>query len=374
MAEKGHGHLDEEELTCTQKIALNWKAFKDFMWDPQQKTFMGRNARSWAEIGVFYLFYYGFLAAFFGSLLAIFYYGFIDQTQPTYTDKIGTPGLMHYPRYKNEENIAFNLDNENTYKKFTDDIDELLDLYRNQNDTVYENCPSGPSFGDVSDRLCKFELSDLGEFCTSPKYGYDIGQPCVYFSLNKVWGWQPKAYKNESVPDAWRDRWDPNYILFECKGRKDKDQENLGITEFYPAAGVDFKYFPYTGDTNKNSHYRVHYLTPLVAMRFRNITQDTTVRIKCYARAANMEYGEFEGHVEFMVRVNSPIEVPATVASATAAPATVAPAAVAQATEARATEARATQARATAAQATAAQATAAQATAASATGAQATGA
>ncbi|XP_077987786.1 sodium/potassium-transporting ATPase subunit beta-1-like [Glandiceps talaboti] len=300
--------------TCMENVAANWAAFKSFMWDSENKAFMGRNARSWAEIGVFYLFYYGFLAAFFGGLMAIFYYGFIDLEQPTYTDKLGTPGLMHRPRYKQEENIAFNYDNENTYKKFVDDIETLFEPYRNQNDSLYDECLSGSSPGDDPRRLCRFDLEELGQFCTDTegKYGYPIGQPCVYFSLNKVWGWRPRAYKNESIPDAYRPHYDQNHVLIQCEGKKDKDKDNIGDLEYSPSAGLDFKYFPYVGGTDKKSEYRTSYLTPLVAVRFRNMTKDVTVRINCYARAANMEYGEFAGHVEFMMRVNSPIEAEAT--------------------------------------------------------------
>nr|XP_006816468.1 PREDICTED: sodium/potassium-transporting ATPase subunit beta-1-like [Saccoglossus kowalevskii] len=128
MADKKVGEYhQEDDKTCMQNVADQWHGFTSFMWDPEHKAVMGRNARSWAEIGVFYLFFYAFLAGFFAAMFSVFYIGFISHEEPTYTDKLGTPGLAHRPKYSNEENIAFNMDNPNTYNKFVDDIVKLLD-------------------------------------------------------------------------------------------------------------------------------------------------------------------------------------------------------------------------------------------------------
>ena len=60
----------------------------------------------------------------------------------------------------------------------------------------YENeAQVGENFIDCDDgrqpdslnKVCRFKVDYLGDFCTWQRdYGYDEGQPCVLFKLNKV--------------------------------------------------------------------------------------------------------------------------------------------------------------------------------------------
>ena len=40
----------DEELTFRQKVSNQWNGFKEFMWDGENKRFMGRSGKSWGKL------------------------------------------------------------------------------------------------------------------------------------------------------------------------------------------------------------------------------------------------------------------------------------------------------------------------------------
>ena len=39
---------------------------------------------------------------------------------------------------------------------------------------------------DCTDPRCEFDIGKLGQYCTPPHFGYDLGEPCVLVNLNRV--------------------------------------------------------------------------------------------------------------------------------------------------------------------------------------------
>ena len=49
-----------------------WKAFGEFIYNHNEGTVLGRTGKSWLQIFIFYLIFYGVLAAFFAVLIVLF--------------------------------------------------------------------------------------------------------------------------------------------------------------------------------------------------------------------------------------------------------------------------------------------------------------
>ncbi len=43
----GYRDLETEELSFMDKVKKNWNGFRAFMWNPEEKTVMGRGSKSW---------------------------------------------------------------------------------------------------------------------------------------------------------------------------------------------------------------------------------------------------------------------------------------------------------------------------------------
>ncbi|XP_072035018.1 sodium/potassium-transporting ATPase subunit beta-1-like isoform X2 [Amphiura filiformis] len=263
----------DDELSFGQKVANQWNGFKDFMWDGENKRFMGRSGKSWAKIGLFYLVLYFFLACFWAAMLFIFLQT-VDPNKPKFTAYVSTPGLNYVPA-TSENVIAFTPDNENTYKKLTD---TLTKTYKAINETIE------PREGCIgNDTRCSFDIDTLGYHCTPPYFGYDKGEPCVLVNLNRVYNWEPEEYPADDQPEGIY--YEPGNIAISCKAYKEKYAKNYNTTEVYPPAGIPFSYFPYNPAAIGG---KKQYATPWVAIRF-VVVPGTEAKVECRTYTANIK-------------------------------------------------------------------------------------
>lgn len=287
-----------------------WEAFRLFLWNGEQKEFMGRSGSSWAKIGLFYLIFYAALAAFFAVMLVIFYQT-LDNFEPKWkldSSLIGdNPGLgfRPMPGDNNVEStlIHFTHGNNGQYAEWTKRLEEFLEPYEDGRqvghtaDTCDRN--KGPSAGKV----CRFGISQLGANCTKEKqFGYDVGQPCVAIKLNKIFGWEPVAYNGSNVPESVPDdieemikKSDPNekLIWLKCEGETPADKENIGPIVYQPGNGFPTYYYPFNNTPG--------YLAPLVMVQFLKPTPGVLIFVECTAYAANItpKRAERQGVVHF---------------------------------------------------------------------------
>lgn len=67
------------------------------------------------------------------------------------------------------------------------------------------------------------------------------------------------------------------YIQFQiwlwCDGAENVDKEHVGEIEYIPSPGFPVKYFPFMGQPG--------YLSPIVALHFKNITRKPSRNIQC---------------------------------------------------------------------------------------------
>ncbi|XP_073479586.1 sodium/potassium-transporting ATPase subunit beta-2-like isoform X1 [Aquarana catesbeiana] len=305
----------KQKRSCSQ-IMDEWK---EFMWNPRTREFMGRTASSWAMILMFYLVFYAFLTAVFILSMWVMLQT-IDEYNPKYADRLVNPGLMIRPKLDTLE-IVYSINGQNaTWQRYVDGLNTVLQDY---NQSVQEHrgtvCPSGvynrqDDFGEVRNypkKACQFVRDNLGD-CSGigvdPMFGYANGTPCVLIKMNRVINFFPKVIPSLSNTS----------ITIRCFGRKIKlavnetNEENdnlLGSRVYFPSTNqglgsIDLKYFPYYGNRAQKN-----YTQPFVAVKFLNVTQNMDHNVECRINAANIknqdERDKFQGRVIFRLRIDS---------------------------------------------------------------------
>ncbi|XP_066268049.1 sodium/potassium-transporting ATPase subunit beta-3-like [Branchiostoma lanceolatum] len=304
MASKA-GEGDKESQGFFDGLRQQLADFKVFLWDPTRRTVLGRNAKSWGEVGLFYLIFYSCLACFFAITLIVFYQT-LSWEQPTYwagKNYMNIPSVGFRPNIRTEGNIAFNPTQANSYDKYIKQLDSYLAPYNNVTDDNYVDCTSSPA---PLGKLCKFDTSQLGPCATSP-YGYDQGKPCILLKFNRAFGWEPVAYK--TVPDnlaAMNFTNGAGTVL--CKGKyaPDRNALNQDDISYFPRE-FSPNYFPFRGHIG-GIDATAKYLSPLIAAQFNNVTTNRNIRVLCEAFSGNIKSSdrtEDIGRLQIDLRVSA---------------------------------------------------------------------
>ncbi|XP_065715206.1 sodium/potassium-transporting ATPase subunit beta-2 isoform X1 [Patagioenas fasciata] len=286
---------DKEKRSCGQ-IMAEWR---EFIWDPRSRQFLGRTGTSWGLILLFYLVFYGFLAGLFALTMWVLLQS-VDPHKPTYQDRLHTPGMMIRPRAEGLD-VTFNVTQSQTWSHLVRGLHQFLEPY---NDSVqaarnaacvpgrYNEQPDD-SVPNYPKRACRFNRSILGP-CAGlgpgdDTYGYGTGRPCVLLKVNRVINFFPGRNKSINV---------------ECAAKREEDAALLGPLQLFPPNGsIDLMYFPYYG---KRVH--VNYTQPVVAVLFANATSNVDHYVECRLRAEGLrphdERDKFAGRVAFRLRIN----------------------------------------------------------------------
>ncbi|KAG6452979.1 sodium/potassium-transporting ATPase subunit beta-2-like [Manduca sexta] len=287
------------------------------IWNPEERTFLGRTGRRWGVIGMIYLVMYICIIIFFSicmcGLLAT-----MDDRIPYFTlaDSIigDNPGMGHRPLiYQEGALIWYNADNITHIKKYTDNIDEFLAQYENK--TLLPNGGVNQrDCGDVKpprEEVCSFNTSQFGPCSKEFGYGYAAKTPCLIIKLNRLFDWKPQFYENpgaippEMPPDLQEfiknnaTAQQLRSVWVSCQGERPADVEALGPLKYWPYPGVPETYFPYDNTPG--------YLSPLVAVQLLKPTLHQIINIRCRAWARNIIYTESlkerlgSTHLEIMI-------------------------------------------------------------------------
>nr|CAH7718367.1 unnamed protein product [Callosobruchus chinensis] len=104
------------------------------IFDKEERKFLNRNSKSWAKIGLFYLIFYGMLAALVAICMWVFFQTLDPRIPKWQLDRslIGTnPGLGFRPMPMNNEEstlIWFQGSNKTNYQIWVDHILQFLDI------------------------------------------------------------------------------------------------------------------------------------------------------------------------------------------------------------------------------------------------------
>lgn len=291
--------------------------WKNFLWNSEKGEFLGRTGISWFKIFLFYVIFYGCLAGIFiGTIQAMLLT--LSSYKPTYQDRVAPPGLSHTPRSEKHE-ILYNKTDANSYKKYTDSMDKLLENYEEANQTdqkKYENCGEVPKTyidrgalesNDGQRSACRFKRTLLGD-CSGigdKSYGFAAGKPCLIVKLNKIVNFRPRApASNDSLPEALQGKSLDNLIPIHCKNKREEDEGMVGEVKYFGiGGGFPLQYYPYYGKL-----LQPQYLQPLVAIQFANLTVTKEIRIECRAYGANINYSEkdrYQGRFDVKITITS---------------------------------------------------------------------
>lgn len=293
--------------------------FKQF-YDPKTKTFGGRNVESWAKIIVFYLIFYGMLAALVAICMWVFYQTLDPRIPKWQLDRsiIGTnPGLGFRPM-PTQDNIEstliwFQASNKTNYLKWVDNLKGFLDKYytpgklekgtATTTGCTYEQFPKP---GEV----CNVDVTGWSKCGREKFFDYHRNSPCIFLKLNKIYGWLPDYYKDvrelpHDMPLQLKyhigntSQIMRNTVWISCEGENPADVEYLGPIAYYPEIqGFPGYYFPY-----KNGE---GYLSPLVAVQFLRPTSGIVINIECKAWAKNIKHNRQDrlGSVHFELLID----------------------------------------------------------------------
>ncbi|XP_013912899.1 PREDICTED: sodium/potassium-transporting ATPase subunit beta-3 [Thamnophis sirtalis] len=265
--------------------------WRQFIYNRNSGEFLGRTAKSWGLILLFYLVFYGFLAALFTFTMWVMLQT-LRTDIPKYRDLISTPGLMISP--KPETALEFSISKNNSgkynYNRYVESLHKFLGAYNESKQTRNIRCSPGKLFDQKSGNksVCQFNRDNLGP-CSGlqdENFGYDKGTPCVIIKMNRIIGLKPngKPYIN-------------------CNS---KEEGKVTISYFPPNGTIDLMYFPYYG---KQLH--PDYLQPLVALQlaFNTTSAKEDVNIECKILGAgnlrsDNERDKFLGRVSFKFQVS----------------------------------------------------------------------
>ncbi|KYN37501.1 Sodium/potassium-transporting ATPase subunit beta-2 [Trachymyrmex septentrionalis] len=297
------------------------QSMKTFLYNRETGAFMGRTASSWGKIGLFYLIFYGVLAA----LVAICFWGFFQTLDPRIPrwqlerSIIGTnPGLGFRPMPPTE-NVESTLiwykgtDNEN-FKHWVDSLQNFLKDYitpgsvlglgANINKCDY-NQPPPPG------KVCDVDVKNWYPCTKENRYNYHKSAPCIFLKLNKIYGWRPDFYNDtEHLPEKMpldlkehiaslkgNNSLQLNTIWVSCEGENPADQENIGPINYLPRRGFPGYFYPYENSEG--------YLSPLVAVHFVRPRTGILINVECKAWAKNIKHSRNDKigavHFELMI-------------------------------------------------------------------------
>ncbi|KAJ8920640.1 hypothetical protein NQ315_004779 [Exocentrus adspersus] len=308
--------LKPEEITLTKCDRV-----KRFIWNPETKQFCGRTGASWAKIGLFYLIFYGMLAALVTICMWVFFQTLDPRIPKWQLDRsiIGTnPGLGFRPMPTNNEEstlIWFQGSNKQNYEVWEQNLLRFLDKYyvpskiAKGNGQVKQCSYSDfPSVGEV----CEVSVRDWEECNKDLHFNYHKNSPCIFVKLNKIYGWTPEYYDDpydlpKEMPESLvkhirsinntRER---QNVWVSCEGENPADKEYLGPVTYYPKdiQGFPGYYFPYLNSEG--------YLSPLVAIKFERPISGIVINIECRAWAKNIRYSRLErtGSVHFELLID----------------------------------------------------------------------
>jgi sodium/potassium-transporting ATPase subunit beta len=292
------------------------------IYNSETGELLGRTAGSWAKIGLFYIAYFAFLAGLFTASIQIMKTG-IDLKKPKLQTRLNIPGLHYFPkidpesdeqtaRLKENEGVAFYWDSQNTQtSKFYSDIvatEKQAYDYKKGNNT--ENTQG------VTD----FDWSTMGECGESTDgYGWGTTEPCIFFRLNRIIGWEPVGlfkpqddtfFADEGNGPKQAMQEDAVYIRCRSKfiGKEEDGVEVEKLTFDYfggavgaPSDGYISKegFYPYKGKIDQP-----FYQSPIVAVKVKGLKDTKQYRVKCQAYAKNIiiDTRDNLGHIQFEIQ------------------------------------------------------------------------
>ncbi|CAG5134097.1 unnamed protein product [Candidula unifasciata] len=280
-----------------------------FLYDSSKGTVLGRGPRSWCEITVFYIIFFACLAGFFAATIAGFYQT-IEEHQPRLqgTSSIlrANPGMGYEPMPDMDTTLIYARKIEKERQAYVDSINKVLKAY-NTTGLVSTDC-TGINETRLDAKVpCRVNFTALTEGCNEANaYGMLEAKPCVLLKLNKIYNWIPAVWDVEeaqtasAVPEYIKKKYTNDRIWVDCHGENPADDDNLGLDAitYYPQQGFPLAFYPYMNQKD--------YRSPLMFVKFNNVTNHLGLMIECKALAKNIvvDRTDKEGGVHFELLID----------------------------------------------------------------------
>ncbi|KAK0096974.1 hypothetical protein PV326_003739 [Microctonus aethiopoides] len=254
-----------------------------FIWDGERRAFLDRTAKDWGSTDRPYIQHIS------KSDSVISRSSF---QEPHFI----TPGLGLTPNIQISLVsplilLGQNHDEANT-NKYVAIINNFLNGYDQDPSNYDVECDQKPLNYSSQVKPCYFDIKSLKE-CSQTPYGYSKPyKPCIYIKFNKKFDWVPIYYNGTSeLPDNMPmdlksiiKITEKPHVWLSCDGATDFDKDHIGIIEYLPEHGFPVHYFPFTGHDK--------YLSPIVALKFNNISSNRLITVECYTWAQNIHHDE----------------------------------------------------------------------------------
>ncbi|CAH0726364.1 unnamed protein product, partial [Brenthis ino] len=251
------------------------------IYDPDEKTLLGRTPKRWGIIITFYLVFYAVLAALFAICMAGLF-SVLKDDKPLYIlekSLIGVnPGVACRPQPL-DGFIHYNIENSTAFETYVEELRQFIEPYQNESwYTSRKECTSEDNFG------------------------YPM-TPCFFIKLNKIYGWKPDYYTDlpsdmpleltehiVSHPEV-----DRQQVWISCWG----EHSNETKIEYPWGMGLPGRFYPFLNNEG--------YISPLIAIKLSPPSNIQSV-IRCRAWAKNIIYNkslkEPSGYARMVLQVD----------------------------------------------------------------------
>nr|XP_031834331.1 sodium/potassium-transporting ATPase subunit beta-1-like [Nomia melanderi] len=305
--------LHDQQYYENRKPQPDLGAFQNFLrfiWNKERKAFLDRTAKEWGQLLLFYLCFFTVLGTIFAiqMKISIDYASKLDKPHFQYFVaskqsglpnfplfraplKFGSPGISFKPSSISAASPIISVSHSNSKarpKRYIRALTDFLQEY-NTNASKYDVSCQDNFRWNRTQKPCFFNVKNLG-VCSEYPYGYSNPlQPCVLIKFNKRFDWVPNYYNQtsrlpENIPKNLKKAIQKSkkfYIWLSCDGANNVDKEHIGEIQYIPGPGFPIQYFPFTGHSN--------YLSPIVALHFKNLTPNRLVTVECNLWAFNIE-------------------------------------------------------------------------------------
>lgn len=226
------------------------------------------------------------------------------------------PGWRYGPKeqddYAEGTLISFNAASPQSYKKWTNVIEDFLSEYTNTSRAAHNVVKCDYDISRKPGSVCIPEYKNWFPCTKENNFGFHKSSPCVFVRFNKIANWTPEYYNSTTelpadMPDKLKQRIKEDYSIYRnlmktvwlsCEGETPVDVENVGAIQYFPQSGFPGYYFPYNNTEN--------YMSPMVAIYFERPQTGVLINIECRLWAPNVEYNREKGRgsVHFELLIN----------------------------------------------------------------------
>uniref|UniRef100_A0A672GIE4 Sodium/potassium-transporting ATPase subunit beta n=1 Tax=Salarias fasciatus TaxID=181472 RepID=A0A672GIE4_SALFA len=275
---------EEEKKERTEEKKKEVKEVKEpamgFIYNRRTGEFLGRTASSWGLILLFYLVFYGFLAAMFLLTMWVMLLT-LDDNVPKHQDRVPSPGES--PRGWSQLGLLVIVVLWLCVSAYEDSRQEQNELCLVGEYTLQD--------GEPLKKACQFKRSLL-RYCSGlsdTSFGYSDGKPCVLIKMNRV---GPLLHPSTRFTSS---SLHPLTSLLHLR---------LSMLYFPSDGRIDKMFFPYYG---KKAH--PDYVQPLVAVKLLLTKEDYNVEqtVECKLEGSDLRNNDDRdkslGRVIFRVKV-----------------------------------------------------------------------